>query len=63
MRMELVNTKKAQYRQRVYQLDDGTIVLVYGCDEAPSNGKILADHDIVELVTVTDHVEDVATYK
>jgi hypothetical protein len=50
-------SKKAQYRQRVYQLPDGSIQLVFGSDAPPVDGKLLADHDIVDIVTVTDHVE------
>ncbi len=49
-------TKKSQYRQRVYQQADGTITLVFGNDPAPEDAKLLADHDIVDVATVTDHV-------
>lgn len=53
--------KKSQYRQRVYQLVDGTVVLVFGNDPAPApDAKLLADHDIVDVATITDHVEPVA---
>ncbi len=45
---------------RVYQILDGSIVLVYGADPAPADSKLLADQDVVELVTITDHVETVA---
>ena len=53
--------KKLQYRQRIYQGSDGTITLVYGSDPIPVNidgteMSLLADHDVAELVTVTDHV-------
>lgn len=49
--------KKSSYRQRVYQLEDGSIVLVFGSDVIPENAKLLADHDVQEVATVTDHVE------
>lgn len=48
--------KKSSYRQRVYQMTDGSIQLVFGEDAIPDGGKLLADHDIVETVVVTDHV-------
>lgn len=48
--------KKSSYRQRVYQLSDGSIELVFGNDTAPDNAKLLADHDIQETAVVTDHV-------
>lgn len=49
--------KKSSYRQRVYQLPDGSIQLVFGTDEGPVDGKLLADHDIVDMAIVSDHVE------
>jgi hypothetical protein len=49
--------KKAQFRQRVYQMPDGSVLLVYGNDPAPDGGKLLADHDIQETAVVIDHVE------
>ena len=54
-----VSIKKSSYRQRVYQLPDGSIVLVFGSDAAPTDGKLLADHDIVDVATISDHVEPV----
>lgn len=53
--------KKSQYRQRVYQMADGSITLVFSNDPAPDGGKLLADHDIVEEAIVTDHVEPLPT--
>lgn len=50
--------KKSQYRQRVYQAElNGEISLVYGDGPGPDTSKLLADHDVVELITVTDHIE------
>jgi hypothetical protein len=49
--------KKSQYRQRVYQMTDGSITLVFGDDVGPADAKLLADHDIVDMASVTDHVE------
>jgi hypothetical protein len=54
--------KKSQYRQRVYQMADGSIVLVFNDDPVPVDangvdGKVLCDHDISDVSTVTDHVE------
>lgn len=50
--------KKSAYRQRIYQATDGSITLVFGNDLIPPEaGKLLADHDIVDTCTVTDHVE------
>lgn len=48
--------KRSSYRQRIYQMPDGSIQLVFGNDPAPVDGKLLADHDIVDTTTVTDHV-------
>lgn len=52
--------KKASYRQRVYQMVDGSINLVYGDVPAPFNPDgslqhLLADHDVTEEITVSDH--------
>ena len=50
--------KKSQYRQRVYQSTvDQSVTLVFGDDPAPADSNLLADHDIVDTATVTDHVE------
>lgn len=49
--------KKSSYRQRVYQAPDGSITLIFGNDAAPEGQKLLADHDIMDIVTVNDHVE------
>jgi hypothetical protein len=50
--------KKSSYRQRIYQMSDGSIFLVFGNDPVSDVGaKLLADHDIVDVATVTDHVE------
>lgn len=49
--------KKSAYRQRVYQLEDGSIILVFGNDPAPENAKLLADHDVSDVTIVTDHIE------
>lgn len=49
--------KKSAYRQRVYQLEDSSIQLVFGNDPGPENAKLLADHDIVDTATITDHVD------
>lgn len=49
--------KKSTYRQRIYQMTDGSIILVFGNDDPPVGGKLLADHDINDSCTVTDHVE------
>lgn len=51
--------KKASYRQRVYQLPDSSIQLIFGEDAPPDGAKLLADHDIVDVATVSDHVEPV----
>lgn len=53
--------KKSVYRQRVYQDKDANINLVFGDEPAPQNldgsdQKLLADHDIVDMCQVTDHV-------
>lgn len=49
--------KKSHYRLRVYQLQDLSIQLVFGSDEAPVDAKLLSDHNVEEVTTVTDHVE------
>lgn len=49
--------KKSQYRLRVYQLSDLSIQLVFGEDPAPSDAKLLSDHDVSEVSTITNHVE------
>lgn len=49
--------KKSEYRQRVYQMPDGSILLVFGEDVAPEEANLLADHDVSDVTTVTDHVE------
>ena len=52
--------KQSSYRQRVYQ--DPTskeITLIYGEDAAPVGATLLADHDVMDFTTVTDHVETV----
>lgn len=53
--------KKSAYRQRVYQLEDGSIQLVFGDQDAlfpvGSNPKLLADHDIVDTAIITDHLD------
>ena len=51
-----MDIKKAAFRQRVYQLPDGTIQLVFGNDPGPVDAKLLADHDVIETQTVTAHV-------
>lgn len=51
--------KKSSYRQRVYQMQDGSIVLIYGDDLVPVDVvKLLADHDVTEMITVVDHPQD-----
>lgn len=50
--------KKAQYRQRIYQKECGTIILVFGSDAEPENAKLLADHDVSETVVVTAHCQE-----
>jgi hypothetical protein len=52
-----VQVKTAQYRQRVFQMPDGAIVLVFGDDPAPNDGVLLADHDVITVTTVSEHVE------
>lgn len=49
--------KKATYRLRVYQLPDMSIQLVFGEDVAPDGSKLLSDHDVSEVTTVSDHAE------
>lgn len=49
--------KKSTYRQRIYQTAEGAINIVFGSDAAPEGQKLLADHDISEVVVVSDHVE------
>lgn len=51
------HTKKSEYRMRVFKLPDNSLQMVFGCDAAPLDGKLLVDQDIVELVVATDHVE------
>lgn len=46
--------KKASYRQRVYSRR-GEIILVFGNDPAPCDATLLADHDVHEVVTITEH--------
>lgn len=61
------SVKKSQYRQRIFQMVDGSIIIVYENDPIPVDdiddklvpGTILADHDVIETATVTDHVEPV----
>lgn len=52
-----MSIKKAQYRLRVYQLEDQTTVLVFGDEPAPENAKLIVDQDVSETVVVTPHVE------
>ena len=49
--------KKLKFRQRVYQLPDLSIQIVFGSDPAPEGGKLLADQDVEEVCIVTPHVE------
>jgi hypothetical protein len=49
--------KKSVYRQRVFQLEDGSISLVFGNDPAPADAKLLADHDVSDTTIVSDHVD------
>lgn len=51
--------KRSSFRQRVYQLPDNTIELVLGNDPQPAEWVLLADHDIVQITTVTDHMDPV----
>ena len=53
----MASTKKSNYRLRVCQLPDGTIQLVFGSDPIDPTWKLLSDHDVSEVVTVTDHVQ------
>jgi hypothetical protein len=57
--------KNSSYRQRIYQDANGEITLVFGNDNVPvtSEGfpKLLADHDVVQVTTVTPHVDDAPT--
>ncbi len=50
--------KKMSYRQRIYKLPDGSIQLVFGSDPvAATDWVLLADHDVNEVIEVTDHVQ------
>lgn len=50
--------KKIEYRQRVYQSNlTGEISFYYGDEIIPDNAKLLADHWIVEVVTISDYKE------
>lgn len=58
LRRTEMEVKKSVYRQRVYRAVDGTIELVFGNDPvSDETWVLLADHDICQVVTVTDHVE------
>lgn len=52
-------TKRSAYRQRVFRLPDNTIELVLGDSTQPSEWILLADHDVVQVSVVSDHVEPV----
>jgi hypothetical protein len=54
-----MQTKKSSYRLRVCQLSDGSIQLVFGSDVIDPTWKVLSDHDVTEVVTVTDHIPSV----
>ena len=53
--------KHSAYRQRVYQLPDGSIELVVdgGNVVIDPSWILLADHDVVQVSTITDHVEPI----
>lgn len=51
--------KHSAYRQRVYQLTDGSIELVMGDSLQDPSWILLADHDVVQVSTITDHVAPV----
>lgn len=50
-----MRTKKSIYRQRGYEMPDGSTQIVYGNDPAPEGGKLRWDNDVVEIVTTTVH--------
>jgi hypothetical protein len=49
--------KHSAYRQRVYQRPDGVIELVIGDADQDPTWNLLADHDVDQVSTITDHVE------
>lgn len=51
--------KNSAYRLRVYTMPDSSLYEVFGNDDSqiPASGLLVSDHDITEIITVTDHPE------
>ncbi len=56
-----MQTKKSQYRQRGYTMNDGSVLIVYGNGAAPENFvKLEWDNLVTETSTSEPYVEPVS---